>query len=109
MNRLKQLRNEKKIKQSTLSEEFHIARSVISDWENGKSEPSVKMAEKLAEYFGVSFSYFWGVSDIREETKISALQARILEIMDGLPEEAQAEIERFARFQLAQEQSGEQQ
>lgn len=41
----------------------NIARSNISRWENGKSEPSLAMAKRLCAYYGITADYLLGLTD----------------------------------------------
>lgn len=71
MNRLKELRQERKLTQDELCKnlvEFYendtsfkpISKMNISNWENGKHEIKPDKAEKLAKYFGVTVPYLLG-------------------------------------------------
>lgn len=50
---LKILRVKKGLNQGELAEKLGVTRNTISSWENGKL-PSLKNANKLADFFGVS-------------------------------------------------------
>ena len=63
MNRLKELRKEKKLTQKELAEETDIPYRTLQRWENGESQIKPKKAEKLADYFGVSIGYLLGYDD----------------------------------------------
>ncbi len=65
MNRLKQLRKEKKISLRDLEERLHVSKSSLSRLENGEREAKESMIKDLAEFFGVSVEYLLGISDIR--------------------------------------------
>ncbi len=65
MNRLKELRKEKKISQKKLSEIFEVTEKTISRWENEEVQIKSDKAEKLADYFGVQLPYLLGWSDMR--------------------------------------------
>lgn len=60
MNRLKELRQEKKLSQDKLSQEFNINLRTIQRWENGESQIKPQKAQQLADYFGVSVGYLLG-------------------------------------------------
>ena len=53
---IKQLRNEKNISQNQLSEEIHVTRQAISNWENGKAIPDSDILLSLSKYFDVSIN-----------------------------------------------------
>ena len=65
MNRIKQLREEKRMTQLRLSIELEVAQETICGYESGRHHPSVEKLLKLSEIFGVSCDYILGVSDIR--------------------------------------------
>ena len=65
MLNLKELRLNRRLKQSELAEILHVKQNTISNWENGKTEVNNADAIKLANFFGVSVDYLLG----REETK----------------------------------------
>ncbi|VEE21581.1 Phage transcriptional regulator [Streptococcus equinus] len=60
MNRLKELRKEKKLTQKELAEETDIPYRTLQRWENGETDIKSDKAELLADYFGVSIPYLLG-------------------------------------------------
>ena len=64
MNRLKELRQEKNIRQEDLAKAIGVSSMTISRWEKAKDLSAVKTdkAQQLANYFGVSVSYLLGYS-----------------------------------------------
>ncbi|WP_143314280.1 helix-turn-helix transcriptional regulator [Clostridium sp. HBUAS56017] len=66
-DRLKLLRNEKRITQEKLAEQFFITKSAISKYENGINAPENRMLQDMADFFKVSVDYLLGRSDIRKE------------------------------------------
>lgn len=52
-NRLEEIRKKKGIKQEDLAEILHVSRQTISSLENGKYNPSIQLAFKIARYFGM--------------------------------------------------------
>ncbi|EGP4742925.1 helix-turn-helix transcriptional regulator [Enterococcus durans] len=67
MNRIKELRKEKKMTLIDLSNELNIPKSTLSRYENGDSEPKKDTLEKIANYFEVSVAYLLGASIYRTE------------------------------------------
>lgn len=63
MNRLKELRKEKKLTQEELASEIGVSKITILRWENGERQIKPDKAQALAEYFGVSVGYLLGYSD----------------------------------------------
>ena len=72
MNRLKELRKEKKLTQQELADTFQVSKRTVQYWENGESQIKPDKAEKLADFFGVSVGYLLGYndSDFKNETDI---------------------------------------
>ena len=66
MNRLKELRKEKKLTQKELAEETDIPYRTLQRWENGESQIKPDKAQQLADFFGVSVGYLLGYSDKEE-------------------------------------------
>lgn len=53
-NRLGEIRKERGIKQDELAEILEVSRQTISSLENGKYNPSILLAFKIARYFNMS-------------------------------------------------------
>ena len=62
--RLKELRNVKKLSQRELAEELSVSKSAISMYESGAREPDHEMTEKIADYFNVDMDYLMGRTDV---------------------------------------------
>lgn len=52
-NRLEEIRKQREIKQEALADAMGVSRQTISSLENGRYNPSVILAIKLARYFGM--------------------------------------------------------
>ena len=65
MNRIKQLREEKRMTQVRLSIELGVSQETVSAYEKGKYYPAFLSLVKLSEIFGVSIDYIMGLSDVR--------------------------------------------
>lgn len=50
-NRLEQLRKERGIKQEDLANALEVSRQTIGSLENGRYNPSIQLAFKIAKYF----------------------------------------------------------
>ena len=68
MNRIRELREEKKITQIRLSIELEVSQETISAYEMEKYYPSVKSLIKLQNIFGVSIDYILGLTEDRYPT-----------------------------------------
>lgn len=53
-NRLEELRQQRGLKQDELAALMKVSRQTISSLENGRYNPSILLAMKLARYFGVT-------------------------------------------------------
>ena len=60
MNRLKELRKEKKLTQEELAGEIGVSKITILRWENGERQIKPDKAKELAKYFNVSVGYLLG-------------------------------------------------
>lgn len=52
--RLEMMRKEKSMSQESLAKIFELSRQTISSLENGRYNPSILLAFKIAKYFGLS-------------------------------------------------------
>ena len=53
-NRLEEIRKQRGIKQEELADAMKVSRQTINSLENGRYNPSVILAIKLARYFGMN-------------------------------------------------------
>lgn len=65
MERLKQLRKEKKLTQTEMAARLGVGRTTYSAYENGTIEAPYKRLAVLAEMFGASVEYLTGESEHR--------------------------------------------
>ena len=63
MNRLKELRQEKKLSQKEIAETLGFSLRSFQRMENGESQLKPEKAQQLADYFGVSVGYLLGYSN----------------------------------------------
>lgn len=63
MNRLKELRQEKKLSQKEIAESLGFSLRSFQRMENGESQIKPEKAQQLAKYFGVSVGYLLGYND----------------------------------------------
>ena len=64
-NRLEEIRKERGIKQEELAAALEVSRQTIGSLENGRYNPSIVLAFKLARYFDMRIEYIF----IYEEEK----------------------------------------
>ncbi|MCI7714617.1 MAG: helix-turn-helix domain-containing protein [Lactobacillus johnsonii] len=62
MNRIKEIRLQKKVSQKDLAESIDITRQAISLYEKNLRTPSPKVWQALADYFNVSVPYLQGAT-----------------------------------------------
>ena len=60
MNRLKELRIKKNIKQQDLAKALNVTKQSISNWENGKRLPNIEILILLADFYNCSLDYLVG-------------------------------------------------
>lgn len=65
MNRLKELRKEKKLTQEELAQDIGVSKITILRWENGERQIKPEKAQQLADYFGVSVGYLLGYEEAK--------------------------------------------
>lgn len=93
--RLRQLRQEKKMTQSTLGQAVDISPRMISFYESGNHFPRDEVIlKRLADLFEVSLDYLLGHSDLREESSLKKLCATYR----GLPAEDRRTVMDFMEF-----------
>ena len=89
--RIKELRTEKKITQSELSNYLGLTPKMISFYELEQRFPPQDIIIKLADYFNVSTDFLLGQSDIRNSDKI-------LKEYNSLNYESQKELEKYIQI-----------
>ena len=104
MNRIKQLRNEKDIKQDVLAKLLGLEVAGISKLETGRVPLKDEYIVKLAEYFNVSTDFLLGKTDIRNPGKQiddilnEAMIGMSKEDYEALTETQKKQIRDFALF-----------
>lgn len=63
MNRIRELREDRDLRQIDLSKATGIDQKTISNYETGKTNPDSWAIIKLANYFGVTCDYLLGVTE----------------------------------------------
>ena len=53
-NRIAEIRNERGIRQEELAKQLKVSRQTISSLENGRYNPSIMLAHKIAQLFGMT-------------------------------------------------------
>lgn len=96
MNRIKELRKEKKLSQEKLAEELGVQKLTIWRWEHDSSAMTVRTVKKVADYFGVSASYLLNLPEPEKENNFvidtTVLKDKILKDIEKIDI---AELERL--------------
>ena len=77
-DRIKELRIEKGLTLDMLVFDINnkynveLNKGLVSKWENGHNDPSLKYAGYLAQYFDVSLDYLIGLTDVRTPARLLA-------------------------------------
>jgi len=74
--RLKKLRERKKLSQQQLADRLKINRSTYARYELGQTQPDFETLEKLADFFEVSTDYLLGRTDIKS-TKVAGKEVEL--------------------------------
>lgn len=81
---LKKLRKQYKLSQEELAKELNISRQAISRWEIGKTEPDIKMIQKIAKFYNVSIEELLSDEDTsskKEEEIFPLIEQRKLDLV----------------------------
>ena len=65
LNRVKVLREEKKMLQSQLAEMLQVTQATLSNWERGVHNPDAETLTKMSQIFGCSVDYLLKISNIK--------------------------------------------
>lgn len=104
-NRIKELRNERKVTQATLAKYLGVAQNTLSYWENETYDIDTASLRKVADYFGVTTDYILcrdskPISQSSTEKAVSDEEI-MFALFDGDKEitpEMFEEVKQFARF-----------
>ncbi len=94
--RLRLLREERKMAQKEIASLLGITYSAIGKYESDSNKPSSNTIDRLADFFQVSTDYLLGRTDIR--IPVDKIMAEHNEMIADLPEEARKEILDFVNF-----------
>lgn len=105
--RLKQLREEKRLTQKELAFELSIGSKTISDYERESSSPDNDTLMIIAKFFNVSADYLLGLSDERTppttKEKLSGVQLALFNQTENLSEEQMKDVLKYIEFLKAKE------
>ncbi len=79
LNRLKELRLEKRLSQTQLADIFNISQQAVSHYEKGLRDMDYKLITSMSSFFQVSTDYLLGISDIKNFTSDDELKKLIIQ------------------------------
>lgn len=89
MNRIKELRSERNIKQAELASIVKVSQAALSGYETGKYEADIETYKRIADFFSVSLDYLLG----KETVPSNAIKIPVLgSVPAGVPLEAIEDI-----------------
>ena len=103
MLKLKEFRLQQGIDQKQLANEIHIGKGSISNWEVGRTEPSLEYIEKLANYFGCTIDALFGRKNYATGNveivgvQLTSDEQQLVNLYRTLPTRARAELVGFAK------------
>ena len=99
MNRLKELRKEKKLTQQELADTFQVSKRTVQYWENGERQIKPDKAQELADYFGLSVGYLLGYGYEKRETKsVEKLEDAYVEFLENINTISDVDLEDLKAF-----------
>ena len=73
-NRIKDLREDRDLRQTDVAEATGIDQRTLSNYETGKTNPDSFALIRLADFFNVSIDYLLGRTNLRKDTADDVLQ-----------------------------------
>ncbi len=106
LNRIKELRLGKELRQVELAQIIGMSQSSLSGYESGKIEPDQETLIRLSEFFDVSIDYLLGISNVKKAPTLEQVDAkelqRLKELVERLTPEQQEELLRYGQYLAAQ-------
>ena len=107
MNRIKQLRNAREMKQADLAMQLKVGQNTISNWENGKTEPDSASLQKMSTIFDCTIDYILGHSPLAKAASTGAWIPVLGDVAAGVPIEAVEDIVDYEEIDTALAATGE--
>ncbi|NXZ96431.1 helix-turn-helix transcriptional regulator [Lactobacillus salivarius] len=82
MNKIRELRKERKLTLKQVSKDTNIPISTLSSYEKGDRQPKIDKISTLANYFGVSTYYLQGITEEKDWTPEKIINMQIKEFND---------------------------
>ena len=99
--RLRELRTMKGVSQDTVAESCEISRVGLARYETGQRVPVVKIASRLAEYYGVSVEYLLGKDSAEPQEKAPTqddTRAEAKMLLEGMDDEQYQAALQYLKF-----------
>ncbi len=78
-SQFEKLLKSRNLKTADVTRATGIAPSCFTDWKKGRVKPKTDKLQKLADYFGVSISYFLGI----DESELNEMAERASVVLDS--------------------------
>ena len=99
MNRLKELRKEKKLSRKELAKKIGVHYRTLQNWENGANIINQDKSQTLADYFEVSVDYLHGYGYKKRETKsVEKLENVYVEFLENINTISDIDLEDLKAF-----------
>lgn len=82
---LKKIRMDANLSQTQLSQKLGIPQYTISDYENGRTEPSIAALCKYAKYFGITVDEVIGIKRMKKNISEDRAMKRIRNVLRRVP------------------------
>jgi transcriptional regulator with XRE-family HTH domain len=90
-NKIRRLRQDRNWSQTQLAQKIDINKRFISAYETGKSKPSAKTLQKLAEVFSVSVDYLLSDEQTKNLASVSITDKTLLEYFEEVQQMSEAD------------------
>ena len=111
--KIKEVRLEQELLQKDLAQKIHVAANTLSQFENGKANPSYEVLIALADFFEVSTDYLLGreddfgnVSIQSNEPILSGEEQRLIETYRKLNAKNRIHVSAYADVRLEEQSKG---
>ena len=95
--KLKQLRNARRISQKEFAQAMRVSQQTVASWEVGRTEPSNAALKTIADYFNVTADYLLG-REPPSEPKLSDEQNELLREYDDLNRDGRQDMWAYMKF-----------
>lgn len=82
--RMKQLKLENNITTKELADKLKVARTTVSNWENGNRNPDFDTLKRIASIFNATTDYLLGKSDIRNQEQSNKQPKQITDVEEAM-------------------------